>query len=87
MGFMIGLVVGILVMLAVVAMAVLKNRLLASGSHKPLRCALGFHRMDHNRLFHPTMGRCRRPGCGYKYNKNPPEVQAMVNRSAREFGW
>jgi hypothetical protein len=87
MEFTIGIAVGILVMLAVVALALFRHRLRASGSEQPIRCALGFHRMSHNRLFHPTMGRCRRPGCGYKYDKNPPEVQAMVRRTGREFGW
>lgn len=85
MEFTIGIAVGILAMLAVVALALFRHKLRASGSQQPLRCALGFHRMLHNGG--RTMGMCLGPACGYKYNKNPPEVQAMVNRTAREFGW
>lgn len=85
MGFMGGVLVGILAMVAVIALAVFRHRLRASGSQQPLRCSLGFHRMSHNGP--RTMGLCRRPACDYRYNKNPPEVQAMVNRTGKNFGW
>lgn len=85
MGFMMGMLVGILVMVAVVSLAVFRHRLRASGSQKPLRCALGFHRMTHNGR--GTIGFCLGPRCGHSYNTNPPEVQAMVNRTGKGFGW